>query len=142
MSFHEASKPKNPRRCTRSRSASWSLLGVIGGVLSKAVVGIERVLTHDEVSGPRVVGERETNGRRRVAAGTGFVEELDDGSDVHGALFERSGDRIVQLTGREPLEQLIEPPGVVADVAAPLGDVANEFATGGSHVVEVIEGAV
>src|SRR5689334_18129144 len=136
MSFHEASKPKKPRRCTRSRSASWSLLGVIGGILSKAVVRVERVLTHDEASGPRVVGERKTNGRRHVAAGTGLVEELDDGSDVHGPFLERSGDRIVQLTGREPLEQLIKPPGVVADVAASLGDIANEFATGGSHVVE------
>jgi hypothetical protein len=100
------------------------------------------VLSHDEASSSWIAQRRQSNGWWRVAVSSGDIEQLQDGADVDGLLFERSRDGRIHLARGEPLEQLGEAPGVIADVATALRHAANELSTGRGDVVQAVERAV
>ncbi len=92
--------------------------GVIGLVLSKGVVACEWVRGDGGAVEPRVAAEWQTYWRWAIAIGTGLVEQVTNGTEVRRLALEGGYNGLVELGGRETLEQLIEALGMAAGIAA------------------------
>jgi hypothetical protein len=86
--------------------------------------------------------ERQADGRRLVAIRASLIGQLANGTDVRRLALQGERDGMIELGGRETLEQLVEALSMAAEIAASLGDDLQQFSAVGRSLVDAIEGAM